>query len=216
MAKSEFAIALPWTTNQNGALRWVFSHVRRNWPIILVMVGGAIGNAILASAIPILTGRAFDTVTGPSPSLQVLFITAGLLVVSQAIRSGLQLSRNFSSEVLGQRLERDARQELYASLLGKSMGFHDSRPTGEVMARATNDVRELALMMASGFNLVIGSATFLILPIIVAPRYYPTLIITPLVFAFAYLSGHGPLPAFPSTGNGRGSPYIWRHECRIG
>lgn len=53
------------------------------------------------------------------------------LAVSQLVRSALQLGRNFGSEVLGQRLERDARQELYASLLGKSMGFHDSRPTGE-------------------------------------------------------------------------------------
>ena len=41
--------------------------------------------------------------------------------------------RNFSSEVLGQRLERDMRAELYASLLGKSMTFHSLRPVGEIM-----------------------------------------------------------------------------------
>jgi ATP-binding cassette subfamily B protein len=67
------------------------------------------------------------------------------------------------------------------------MGFHDLRPTGEIMARATNDVRELALMMAPGLNLVIGSGIFLLMPIFVAPRYNPSLILTPLLFAIAYL-----------------------------
>ncbi|MCX6045585.1 MAG: ABC transporter ATP-binding protein [Chloroflexi bacterium] len=69
----------------------------------------------------------------------------------------------------------------------KSMGFHDSRPTGEIMARATNDVRELALMMAPGLNLVLGSANFLIVPILLAPGYHPALIATPLLFAAGYL-----------------------------
>jgi ATP-binding cassette subfamily B protein len=187
MLKSEFAISHPWTTDTRGPLRWVFSHMRRNALIVLLIFVGAIGNAALAAAIPIFTGQAFDAITGPTPSLQPLLIAAILLVLSQAVRSALQLARNFGSEVLGQRVERDARQELYASLLGKSMGFHDLRPTGEIMARATNDVRELALMMAPGLNLVLGSAVFLLMPIIVAPRYNPSLVLTPLFFAIAYL-----------------------------
>ena len=187
MLKSEFSVSQPWSTDTRGPLRWVVSHMRRNWLIVLLILAGATGNAALAAAIPIFTGQAFDAVTGASPDLQVLLTAALLLVGSQAVRSGLQLARNFGSEVLGQRVERDARQELYGSLLGKSMGFHDLRPTGEIMARATNDVRELALMMAPGLNLVIGSAVFLLMPIIVAPRYAPSLIATPLFFALAYL-----------------------------
>jgi ABC-type multidrug transport system fused ATPase/permease subunit len=42
-------------------------------------------------------------------------------------------------------MERDTRAELYASLLGKSMTFHGLRPLGDIMARATNDVREINL-----------------------------------------------------------------------
>jgi ATP-binding cassette subfamily B protein len=187
MLKSEFAVTQPWTTDTRGPLRWVFSHVRRNWPLVLLILAGAIGNAGLAAAIPILTGQAFDAITGADPNLQVLLTASLLLIASQAVRSALQLGRNIGSEVLGQRLERDARQELYGSLLGKSMGFHDLRPTGEIMARATNDVRELALMMAPGLNLVIGSGVFLLMPIFVAPRYYPSLIATPLAFAISYL-----------------------------
>ena len=42
-------------------------------------------------------------------------------------------------------------------------------------------------MMAPGLNLVVGSAIFLIMPIVVAPTYYPTLVVIPLAFAVGYL-----------------------------
>lgn len=187
MTGNEFSVIQPWRSDTRSAPRWVFSHVRRNWALIAVILTGAIGNAGLAAAIPIFTGAAFDAITGAAPDLWALALACVLLVVSQAVRSGLQLGRNFGSEVLGQRLERDARRELYGELLGKSMGFHDMHATGDVMARATNDVRELALMMAPGLNLVIGSAIFLVMPILVAPRYHPTLIIVPALFAGGYL-----------------------------
>ncbi|MBN8618772.1 MAG: ABC transporter ATP-binding protein, partial [Anaerolineae bacterium] len=78
------------------------------------------------------------------------------------------------------------RDELYASLLGKSMAFHDSQPVGEIMARVTNDVRELNLMMNPGLNLIIGSGFFLLMPLLVAPTVYPPLILVPAVFLAFY------------------------------
>jgi len=187
MTKSEFAISQPWRTDTRGPQRWILSHIWRNWPIVLLITVGAVGNAVLAAAIPIFTGSAFDAVTGTEPDLSQLLLPCLLLVSSQIIRAMMQLGRNFGSEMLGQRLERDARRELYGELLGKSMGFHDMHATGEVMARATNDVRELALMMAPGLNLVIGSAIFLLMPILVAPSYHPSLGIVPILFALGYL-----------------------------
>lgn len=41
--------------------------------------------------------------------------------------------------------------------------------------------------MMPGVNLVFGSGSFLVLPIILAPSIYPTLIITPLLFTIAYI-----------------------------
>ncbi len=187
MAKSEFVTARVWDSNRSGPVRWVASHVRRNGWLIVGMLAGAVGNALLASAVPLYTGNAFDAVTGASPNLRGLFWAAVAIVITQLVRGVMQLMRNYGSELLGQRLERDAREELYASLLGKSMTFHDLRPTGEIMARATNDVRELALMMAPGINLVLGSGAFLIVPIVVAPTIRPVLVLTPLLFAAAYL-----------------------------
>jgi ATP-binding cassette subfamily B protein len=188
MSLSEFAVPQSWQSDRRGTGRWVVSHISRNWFFFLGILVGAFGNALLAAALPILIGRAFDAVAAPSPDLQALATAAGLIVATQLVRGVLMLARNFSSEVIGQRLERGIREELYISLLGKSMSFHDMQPTGEVMARATNDVREVNLMANPGMNLVIGSANFLIMPLIVGPSIHPQLIIAPLVYLVAYAS----------------------------
>jgi ATP-binding cassette subfamily B protein len=186
VAISEFAVTRTWQSDRRSAVRWVISHALQHKLFILGVLLGAGANAALAAAVPVLIGRAFDAVTASPPNLRGLGTAAILVAGSQLLRGGLQLIRNFSSEVLGQRLERDTREELYASLIGKSMSFHDLQPTGEVMARATNDVREINLMFNPGVNLVVGSANFLIMPIIVAPTIHPQLIAAPIAYLLAY------------------------------
>jgi ATP-binding cassette subfamily B protein len=151
------------------------------------MLIGAAGNAALAAAMQLLIGRAVNAVTSTPANLRGLATAAGLVAGSQLVRGlMLQLMRNWSSEMLGQRIERDIRDELYASLIGKSMSFHDSQPTGDLMARATNDVRQVNLMFNPGVNLVVGSANFLLMPLIVAPTIHPQLVITPTIYLLAY------------------------------
>ena len=79
------------------------------------------------------------------------------------------------------------REELYVSLLGKSMTFHDLQPVGDTMARATNDVREVNLMLNPGVNLVVGSANFMIMPLVFAPLYAWELMLAPLFFIITYV-----------------------------
>ncbi len=151
------------------------------------MILGALGNAALAAAVPVLIGVAIDSVRAGPFNASALIGYSLWIAVSQVARSILQLARNFSAELIGQRLERDIRDELYTSLLGKSMTFHSLQPVGDTMARATNDVREINLMFSPGFNLVIGSGSFLLMPLILAPRYNPALMLTPALFMIGYI-----------------------------
>ena len=121
-----------------------------------------------------------------------------------------------SAETLGQRLERDIRDELYVSLIGKSMAFHDSYPTGDLMARATNDVREINFMFNPGFNMVIGSLNFVIMPLFVAPGIHPQLILAPIIYIIFYAIVVSSLFAPIATGDHSGSPGIWEYEYCIG
>jgi len=183
---AEFTLPEKFKTDRRGPARWIFSHIRRHWYLALSMTFGAFGNAALAAVVPILIGQAFDVILETPPRTPALWGIVFWLIFSQAIRSMLQLSRNFSAEVIGQRLERDIRDELYGSLLGKSMTFHNLQPIGDTMARATNDVREVNLMISPGINLVIGSGNFLIMPFLNAFRYHPALAIAPAVFIVGY------------------------------
>jgi ATP-binding cassette subfamily B protein len=187
MSASEFAVAQAWPSDRRGPIRWIWSHVLRHKLFIAGVLVGALSNALLAAAMQLLIGQAFDAVMASPPDLRGVGVAAGLVAGSQLVRAVLQLMRNFSSEVIGQRLERDTRDELYASLIGKSMSFHDLQPTGDVMARATNDVREINLMLNPGLNLVIGSANFLLMPVLTAPAIHPYLIVTPLAYLLAYV-----------------------------
>ncbi len=187
MSTSEFVVAHAWTSDQSGPVRWIYTHAIRHKFVILCVMVGALGNALLAAALVVYIGRAFDAIVQPQPDFDGLFWACAGLITSQVIRSMLQFGRNYGSEVLGQRVERDAREELYGSLLGKSMRFHDSQSSGEMMARATNDVRELALLFAPGINLVIGSGYFLMMPLLISPSYHPALMLTPAVFIVAYI-----------------------------
>lgn len=150
------------------------------------MMGGAFGNAALAAVGPVLIGQAFNAVLAQPPQVDVLPRLALLIAGSQALRGLLQFGRNFGAEILAQGMERNIRDELYTSLLGKSMTFHSLQPVGDTMARATNDVREVNFMFSPGLNLVIGSLNFLIVPVLVAPRFHPSLILAPVLFLFAY------------------------------
>jgi len=187
MTVSEFAISQDWHPDRRGPVRWIWSHTLRHKLLILGLLVGAFGNAALAAAMPVLIGRAFDAVASSPPDLPGLATAAGLVALSQLVRGVvLQLGRNFSAEGIGQQLERDIRDELYASLIGKSTSFHDAQPTGDLMARATNDVREINLMFNPGLNLVIGSANFLFMPIVVVPTIHPQLVLSPLVYLLTY------------------------------
>ena len=102
MTTSEFSVDKEWRANRANATRWVFSHAFQNKLAILGILTGAAGNALLASAQPILIGRAFNAVGESPPDLGGLGTAAMLVAVTQLVRGLLlQLLRNLSAETLG-------------------------------------------------------------------------------------------------------------------
>jgi ATP-binding cassette subfamily B protein len=183
---SEFIARVPFKTDHRSPLRFILSHIIRHPVFGLMMIFGAFSNAALAAAVPYFVGVAFNAVINGEP-FSAVGNAALAIILSQILRGGLQIMRNMSAEVFAQRIERDVRDELYASLLGKSMAFHDFQPVGEIMARVTNDVREMNLMMNPGVNLIVGSGMFLITPIFATAAMLPQLAIIPVLFLISYL-----------------------------
>lgn len=183
---SEFSLPQRRQYNRRSPMIWLLAHIMEHGYLVLLTILGAASNAALAALVPVFLGRAFNAILQSPPDATVLLPTALWIGATQIIRGALQFVRNFSAEVMGQRLERDIRDELYTSLLGKSMTFHSLQPVGDTMARATNDVREINLLFSPGINLVVGSAWFMFMPLILAPRYHPSLVLIPILFTIAY------------------------------
>ena len=183
---AEFSLPRRNRSNRKNSISWIASHASHHWFLGLLVIVGSISNAGLAGLAPIYIGQAFNAVVATPPQTNQLLRLALLILGTQLLRAILQWVRNFSAGLTAQRIERDIRDELYLSLLGKSMTFHNLRPVGDTMARATNDVREVNFLFNPGLNLVIGSAIFLFVPLILAPRYHISLILVPILYIIGY------------------------------
>ncbi len=182
MTKREFRLEDEHHYNRSGPVRWIVSHVLRYPFLPLAMLLAAILNNWAYSYRQVLVGRAFDLITGPSWQAGALLMVS-LSVLGSAIAQGVTgLARNFAVEFLAQRVERDARDELYASLLGKSQTFHGKQRIGDIMARATDDVRMLNFMFSPGLMLITDSLMALVVPIAMIAQLEWRLLLVPAIF----------------------------------
>ncbi len=183
---AEFSIERVWQSDRRSPVRWLTSHALRHKIHFVGLFVGAFGNGIGAGLVFMHIGWGFDAIVQDGDVVKLGWIAMSL-VVSQIIRGVLMLWRNFSSEIIGQRVERDTRDELYLNLVGKSMSFHDNQSVGDLMARATNDVREINLLFNPGVNLVVGSVFFMVAPFFLVPSINPQLLLLPTLYAAVYV-----------------------------
>jgi ATP-binding cassette subfamily B protein len=182
LSKSEFTLEDQYPYNRFGPVRWILSHAMRYPFLPLATLLAATLNNWTYSYRQVLIGRAFDLITAPPwPTSTLAAIT--LSIAGVAAGQGVSgLLRNYAIEFLAQRIERDTRDELYVNLLGKSQTFHGRQRIGDIMARATNDVRQLNLMFSPGLNLIIDSAMAIIVPVALIGQLEWRLLLVPLIF----------------------------------
>ena len=187
--RREFSVADQHQSNRRGPMRWILSHVLRYKGYLFSFLTASLLTATLFSAVPALTGRAFNEVLKPSPDPAQLLAIALMILGTVVLRGFTDIVSAFSIETLAQRLERDAREDLYISLLGKSQTFHNRQRVGDIMARAANDVRQLNPMLNPGVALITDSMLSILMPLIFTAFIDLRLLVPPLIFLviFAFL-----------------------------
>lgn len=184
-SRSEFSVDR-YACDHRSPVRWVLSHLGRYKGLVASFLGAALLTNVLVSAVPRLTGLAFDEVLRGDPSARRLLLLAAAILGAVLVRGAVDLVNSFSIETLGQRLERDARDELYVSLLGKSQTFHNRQRVGDLMARANGDVRQLNPMMNPGVALITEALFGLVVPLVFIAFLDPRLLLAPLLFVVAF------------------------------
>jgi ATP-binding cassette subfamily B protein len=186
LVNSEFTVAGGRTYNSTSPVRWIVSHALRYPLLPIVLVVSALGEAALYSLTPVLVGRAFNVLNGAQAAAGALTTIALLIVGQRLVHGAVALLYAFAGEIMAKRLERDARDELMLSLLGKSQTFHNRQQVGDIMARATNDVRQLSSMINPGISLIAQSMLNLVMPIIAIGLLNTQLLLAPLIFTVAF------------------------------
>ncbi len=182
MANREFRLDHEHRYDRRGPVRWILSHLARYPQFPLLALLAAIFNNYFYAQIQVNIGRAFDLITTPNWPRQAL-VGLALFAVVIAVGQGVTgLLRNYAVEFVAARIERDARDELYASLLGKSQTFHGRQRIGDIMARATNDVHMLNLMFSPGLMLILDSLMAVVLPLFLIAAIDARLLLVPGVF----------------------------------
>jgi ATP-binding cassette subfamily B protein len=164
--RSEFNVANQRVYDERSGPRWLLSHVLRYKLVLAGTIAGVVGQNVLNSTLYRLVGQAFDKLLQTPPDRHALYVISLTLLALVVARSLLDLFGSFGGERIAKSVERDARDELYLSLLGKSQTFHNRQRVGDLMARAANDVRSLNDMIAPGLSLIVDSMTALVTPII--------------------------------------------------
>lgn len=180
---AEFAATGSFAYDHRSPLRWIVSHVLRFRGLLVAFVGGSLIGALLNGLIPGLTGDAFDQVLGTSDDKSAALVRIALLLLGVVVlRGAFDILARYAIEVMGKRLERDARIELFTSLLGKSQTFHNRQQVGDLMARSTNDVRQLGFMLSPGVDLILDSMTALVVPFLFIALIDVRLLLVPALF----------------------------------
>jgi ATP-binding cassette, subfamily B, bacterial len=184
--RREFSVTGARSYNRSSPLRWIFSHLLRYKLLLSSFAVAALLTNIFFAAIPRLTGLAFDEIVKPQPNAGRLAVISAIILGIVLVRGLIDITNSFSIETLGQRLERDARDELFVSLLGKSQTFHNRQRVGDIMARASNDVRQLNPMMNPGIALISESMIGIVVPLVFISFLRLELLIAPVLFVISY------------------------------
>jgi ATP-binding cassette subfamily B protein len=182
LAKREFTLEDEYRYDRSAPVRWIISHAVRYPLLPLATLAGALFNNWAYSYRQVLIGRAFDMITAPQWQATALLALVFGIAAAALAQGATGMLRNYSVEFLAQRVERDTRDELYVSLLGKSQTFHLRQRIGDIMARATNDVRQLNLLFSPGLGLIIDSALAIIVPVALIGQLEWRLLLAPLIF----------------------------------
>lgn len=183
--RSEFTIADTYQYDRQNPIRWITSHILRYPALPIVFLLTTIGMAVSQSLAAVMVGRTFDTVINGA-GLTQLGIAALLVVAAYFGYGAFDIINSLAIRVLAQRVERDARAELYLSLLGKSQTFHSRQRVGDLMARVTNDVQQVNQLISPALGSMTESLLTLIVPLITIATIRMELLLVPILFLISF------------------------------
>src|SRR5579872_3631446 len=131
------------------SFRTLWPYLKRYRRSLVLGMGSLILKDLAHASVPLILGGAIDALTAHRP-LTVILLFALSLVVVAALRSTFQFWMRVILIGISRDIEYDLRNDLFAHLVGLSPDFYARQRTGDIMARATNDLNAVRMMLGPG------------------------------------------------------------------
>ena len=120
-----------------------------------------LGEQLVSVSIPLVLERAIDqaraSLDQAAPDLTFLTRYAALIVGLGLAQWCMAFGMRWHLAATSYRVERDIRQRYFAHLLTLPLGYFQQARTGDLMARATNDVEAVQRYLSHGFRMFLGA-----------------------------------------------------------
>jgi ATP-binding cassette subfamily B protein len=170
--------------------RRLFVYVR---PYRLLVVGALallMLEGLLQLVGPILTQRVID-VALPAHDARMAVRSALLYGVSLLFAFGCSYGETILTAMLGQRVMRDLRQQLFEHVQRLSIGFYDRTPVGRLVTRVTSDVESLNELFTAGVVAGLGDLfTLLAIAVMMVVTDWRLALAAFAVIPLVYLTSH--------------------------
>ena len=120
-----------------------------------------LGEQLVSVSIPLVLESAIDqaqaSLDQAAPDLAFLAYYAAVIVGLGLAQWGMAFGMRWHLAATSYRVERDIRQHYFAHLLTLPLGYFQQARTGDLMARATNDVEAVQRYLSHGFRMFLSA-----------------------------------------------------------
>jgi ATP-binding cassette, subfamily B, multidrug efflux pump len=131
------------------SFRTLWPYLRRYRRGLVLGMGSLALKDVAATAVPLMIRGAIDALTAGSPFRVVLRFSL-LLVAISLVKGIFQFWMRVILISISRDIEYDLRNDLFAHLVSLSPDFYGRHRTGDIMARATNDLNAVRMMLGPG------------------------------------------------------------------
>jgi ATP-binding cassette subfamily B multidrug efflux pump len=132
-------------------LKNLLPYLRRHWPMLLWGALASIAATVLALAQPYLIGIAIDSLKAGKPQQDIVNIALVILGLAAAQGVGEFFSR-YGINSVSRKVEYELRNDFFAHLQTMPQSFFQDHHTGDIMARATNDMSAVRNAIGPGLS----------------------------------------------------------------
>ena len=136
----------------------IFGPYRQHVSFVLLAI---IAASFIGLANPILLKLIIDRAI-PRGDMSLLTIYVGLMILAPIIGGLIGVGQTYLSNLIGQRVMRDIRMQLYSHLQGMAMRFFTTTRTGEIQSRLSNDVGGVQNVVTNTAGSVVSNFTTVI------------------------------------------------------